>query len=167
RAFGPRDFVDGISNTLAMAEVKAYTIRASGTPNTATFALPPALPTLVGNEASPPPFGLPGVSLAAIDPAKNTHIEWVDGKVHETGFTTAFPPNTIVKVSSGGADYDVDFVSATESNMGDTYAAVTSRSYHSGLANILLMDGSARSVTTGVSLTTWRALGTRAGEDVP
>jgi prepilin-type processing-associated H-X9-DG protein len=151
-----------------MAEVKAYTTRVSGTPNTARFAAPPALPELAGNDpAAPPPFGLPGVSVGAIDPAKNTHVEWVDGKVHETGFTTAFPPNTLVKMSSGGVDYDVDFVSATETNAGDTYAAVTARSYHSGTVNVMLMDGSVRSVANGVSLATWRALGTRAGEDTP
>ena len=48
------------------------------------------------------------------------HTEWVDGKVHETGFTTTFTPNPVAPYSSGGTTYDVDFVSATESNTGDT-----------------------------------------------
>ncbi len=168
RAFKPRDFLDGLSNTLAMAEVKAYTVKVSGTPNTTQFATPPALPEMGANgSAPPPPFGLPGVSLAAFNATKYTHGEWVDGKVHETGFTTTFRPNTFVKVSDGGVDYDVDFVSATETNLGDTYAAVTARSFHSGVVNVVLMDGSVRSVSSSVSIATWRALGTRASEDLP
>ena len=110
-----------------------------------------------------PPFGLAGLSLAAFDLTKVTHAEWVDGKVHETGFTTAFAPNTAVAFSSGGVTYDVDFVSAAETSLGDTYAAVTARSYHTGVVNVVLMDGSVRSVADGVAPAVWRALGTRAG----
>jgi prepilin-type processing-associated H-X9-DG protein len=166
RGCRPGDFSDGFSNTLALAEVKSYTTRLSGTPGTVTWAVAPAPPSSPDDLNASPPFGLPGVSLAAFDPAKVTHAEWVDGKVHETGFTTTFPPNTPVTYSSGGATYDVDFVSAAESNPGDTYAAVTSRSYHAGGVNVLLMDGSVRFVGNGVSPATWRALGTRAGGEV-
>jgi prepilin-type processing-associated H-X9-DG protein len=60
----------------------------------------------------------------------------------------------------------VDFVSATETSPGDAYAAVTARSYHNGGVNVLLMDGSVRFVTSGLSMATWRALGTRAGGEV-
>jgi prepilin-type N-terminal cleavage/methylation domain-containing protein len=171
-AFGPNqrcrpaDFRDGLSNTLALAEVKSYTPRLSGTPTTVTFAVPPPPPSTPTAVTASPSFGLAGVSLATFDPTKFTHVEWVDGKVHETGFTTAFPPNTVVAYPSGGASYDVDFVSATETNPGDTYAAVTSRSYHAGGVTVLLMDGSVRFVTDGIALATWRALGTRAGGEV-
>ena len=71
-----------------------------------------------------------------------------------------------MKVSSGAADYDVDFVSATETNAGDTYAAVTARSHHGGGVNVLLLDGSVRFVGNDVAPATWRALGTRAGGEV-
>jgi hypothetical protein len=158
-------FTDGMSNTLAMAEVKGFTPRVSGSPSTLTFAAPLA-PSSPDALLATPPFGLTGMSLAAFDPTRFTHVEWVDGKVHETGFTTTFTPNTIVSLASGGVVYDIDFISATESNAGDTYAAVTSRSYHAGVVNVLLMDGSARSVANSISLTTWRALGTRAGGEV-
>jgi prepilin-type N-terminal cleavage/methylation domain-containing protein/prepilin-type processing-associated H-X9-DG protein len=163
RGFAPRDFSDGLSNTLAFAEVKGYTPRLTGSPNTVTFATPPAPPAAPSGLAASPPFGLTSVALAAFDPTKCTHVEWVDGKVHETGFTTAFPPNTVVAYTSGGTTYDVDFVSATETSLGDTYAAVTSRSYHTGAVNVLLMDGSVRAVNNGIAPATWRALGTRAG----
>jgi prepilin-type N-terminal cleavage/methylation domain-containing protein/prepilin-type processing-associated H-X9-DG protein len=163
RGFRPADFGDGMSNTLALAEVKAYTHRVSGSPSTVRYGSAPPPPS---STADAPPFGLPGVSLAAFDPTRFTHAEWVDGKVHETGFTAAFPPNTLVAYPSGGAVYDVDFISATETNLGDTYAAVTSRSYHTGGVNVLRMDGSVRFVTDGMPMATWRALATRAGGEV-
>ncbi|HMC64959.1 MAG TPA: H-X9-DG-CTERM domain-containing protein [Gemmataceae bacterium] len=47
------------------------------------------------------------------------------------------------------------------------YAAVTARSYHPGLVNGLLMDGAVRTFRNDISLTTWRALGSRNGGDVP
>lgn len=164
RGFSPTGFTDGLSTTLALAEVKSYTTRVTGSPNTTTFAAPPPPPSNPGTVSTA--FGLPGVSLAAFDPTKQTHVEWVDGKVHETGFTTVFTPNTVAPITSGGVDYDVDFISATETNLGDTYAAVTARSYHGGFVNVLLMDASARSVASSISLLTWRALGTRAGGEI-
>ena len=167
RGYSATQIPDGLSNTLAMAEVKGFTNRVSSSPSTVTYPVPPVPPTNPNEVNSSPPFGLAGVSLATFDPARYTHAEWVDGKVHETGFTTVFPPNTVVPYSSGGMIYDVDFISATESSLGDTYAAVTSRSYHTGLVNVLLLDGSARSVANSVSMATWRALGTRAGGDIP
>ena len=166
RGFMPAHFTDGMSNTLAVAEVKGYTTRVTGSPNSVTFATAVPPPTAPAALTASSPFGLAGVSLAAFDPTKMTHVEWVDGKVHETGFTTAFPPNTVVSYPGVDVSTDVDFVSATETNLGDTYAAVTSRSYHAGLVHVLLMDGSARSVANNISQLTWRALGTRAGGEV-
>ncbi|HEY1380248.1 MAG TPA: DUF1559 domain-containing protein [Gemmataceae bacterium] len=163
RGFTALDFADGLSNTLALAEVKGYTTRTAGGLTTAAFPTP--LPPPDGSTTTPP-FGVPGLSVGAFDPTKKTHAEWVDGKVHETGFTTAFPPNAVVAYTSGGVTYDVDFVSATEANTGDTYAAVTARSYHPGCVNALLMDGSVRAVRNGMGMSAWRALGTRAGGEV-
>jgi prepilin-type N-terminal cleavage/methylation domain-containing protein/prepilin-type processing-associated H-X9-DG protein len=155
RGFRSADFMDGMSNTLAVAEVKAYTVKIGGSSSTATYS------------AAPPsaPGDLSTFSLAAFDAGKFTHQEWVDGKVHETGFTTAFTPNTLVAFPSGGTIYDVDFVSATESSMGDTCAAVTARSYHTGGINALFMDGSVHVISNGIRQQAWRALGTRASGD--
>ena len=75
------------------------------------------------------------MGTGTFNPTSFTHVEWVDGKVHETGFTAVFAPNTHVTYSTGGVDYDVDVVLGTETNVGDTYAAVTSRSYHDGGVN--------------------------------
>jgi prepilin-type N-terminal cleavage/methylation domain-containing protein/prepilin-type processing-associated H-X9-DG protein len=156
RGFAATHITDGLSNTLGMAEVKGYTNKLSGASGATTYPTPPPPPAGPGD-----PSG--GLGAGAFDPNRFTHAEWVDGKVHETGFTTAFTPNTLVPYASGGTTYDVDFVSATETSAGDTYAAVTSRSHHAGMVNVLLMDGSVRGVTNGVNLATWRALGTRSG----
>jgi len=160
-AFGPNctrrpaDFTDGLSNTLAVAEVKAFTNRVTGANNSTTYITPPQPTT---NPIS--------YSLATFNPNAFTHVEWVDGKVHETGFTTVFTPNTKVAFSNGANILDVDLVLATESNLGDTYAAVTSRSYHAGGVNTLLMDGSVHFVGNSIDLNVWRAFGTRAGSEV-
>ena len=92
----------------------------------------------------------------------------MDARVHQTGFTTCFPPNTKVPYTSGGVNYDIDFNSMREgqSATGITYAAVTSRSYHSSGVNVLLMDGSVRSVSNSITPQTWRALGTPNGNEV-
>ena len=155
RTHRPADFTDGMSNTLAVSEVKAFTNRISGARSSATFSPP-----------LDPPTSLSALALGTFNPNSFTHVEWVDGKVHETGFTTVFPPNTRVALANGGTEYDVDVVLATEGNLGDTYAAVTSRSYHPTGVNALLMDGSVRFVTNSVALATWRALGTRDGGEV-
>ena len=146
---------DGLSNTLPVAEVKAFTNRVPGASNLSTFS--PALPA---------PTTLASLSLGAFNPNSFTHVEWVDGKVHETGFNTVFTPNTKIIYNSGGVNFDVDVVLATESNAGDTYAAVTSRSYHAGGVNVLFMDGSAPFISNGIKLEIWRAFGTRAGGEV-
>ena len=154
----PGDFVDGLSNTVAMAEVKAFQrhLGSGGTP--ATLGAPP--PTT------------PAEVVAYGGTYRETgHTEWVDFKVHETGFTAVFPPNTKVPYSAGGEIVDVDFISWPEGRAAGngslpTYAAVTSRSYHTGGVNVLLMDGSVRFIHDAIPQFAWRALATRAGGEV-
>jgi prepilin-type N-terminal cleavage/methylation domain-containing protein len=152
----PADVRDGLSNTVALAEVKAFTpyLRDGGRPNTPGVPVPAA----------------PGVvsSFGGDFRTDSGHTEWVDGRTHQTGFTTVFPPNTVVPYASAGVVYDVDFTSSREGRTTNriTYAAVTSRSYHAGVVQALLMDGSVRSFRDGLGLDVWRALGTRAGGEV-
>ena len=89
--------------------------------------------------------------------------------MHHSGVTTAFAPNTPVSyVHSDGREYDVDFNSLQEgkSLIQPTYAAVTARSYHPDIVNILLTDGSTRSISDSAALPVWRALGTRDGVEI-
>ena len=96
------------------------------------------------------------------------HTEWVDARIHQSGFTTTFSPNTKVPFESGGNLYDLDFNSSREgrSLTGITYASVTSRSYHTGGVEVGLCDGSVRFMSQSINLPTWRALGSRAGGEV-
>jgi prepilin-type N-terminal cleavage/methylation domain-containing protein/prepilin-type processing-associated H-X9-DG protein len=147
------DLTDGTSNTIGMAEIKAYTpyLRDGGNPADAN-APAPTDPTTVS--------GLGG--SFRVD---SGHSEWVDARVHQTGMTTTFPPNTKVPHTDGGVLYDIDFNSSREGATTNrpTYAAITSRSYHTGGVNVLLMDGSVRFFRSTISMQTWRALGTPAG----
>lgn len=145
---------DGASNTLAFAEVKGYTpyLRDSGVPTGGAAPTDPGLISGFGGSFK----------------TDSGHTEWVDARVHQTGFTTTFPPNTRVPYSAGGIVYDVDFNSSREGTTTNrvTLAAVTARSYHSGIVNVLLMDGSVRSVSSSITRDVWWALGTRAGGEV-
>ena len=151
-----------LSNTLAAAEVKAFTsyFRNTADPGPAV----PMSPAQVAGFASGGRFKL--------GPATNDntgHTEWCDGRVHHSGITTVFTPNTVVEyLHSDGETYDVDYNSMQEGRSASqpTYAAVTSRSYHPGVVNTCLMDGSCRSISETTELNVWRALGTRATGEV-
>jgi prepilin-type N-terminal cleavage/methylation domain-containing protein len=150
----PRDFVDGLSNTLCAAEVKAYTPykRDSGDPG----PLPPTSPEFL--------VGLGGDDMMGETLMQDTgHTEWADGVVHQTGFTTTFGPQTRILYEGR----DIDFTSWREGTHASrvTFAAVTARSYHAGLVHVSYMDGSVRSVAATIDLAVWRALGTRAGAE--
>lgn len=149
------DVGDGLSNTIGMAEVKAYTpyLRDSGSPSGMGVA-PPTDPNAVAG------FG-------GDFKTDSGHTEWVDARVHQTGVTTTFGPNTKVPFSAGGVNYDIDFNTSREGKTTRaTYAAVTSRSYHINGVNVVMMDGSVRFVNNSVPLQVWRALGTRDAGDV-
>jgi prepilin-type N-terminal cleavage/methylation domain-containing protein/prepilin-type processing-associated H-X9-DG protein len=151
------EFTDGLSNTLGMAEIKAYTpyLRDGGSPG-GSGAVRPTDPNAIAG-------------LAGSFKADSGHTEWVDARVHQSGVTTTFPPNTKVPFSSGGVNYDIDFNSSREgqTTTAPTYAVITSRSYHTSGVNVLLMDGSVRSVSNSVAPQTWLGLGTRGGGEVP
>ncbi|MEZ6051253.1 MAG: hypothetical protein R3C02_07690 [Planctomycetaceae bacterium] len=92
-----------------------------------------------------------------------------EGEVQHTGSTTTFTPNTFVPYDNSGEIVDIDFSSCRESWAGcnsPTYAVVTARSYHVGIVQCLLMDGSARAVSENIDLSVWQSLGTRAGGEV-
>lgn len=153
-----RDATDGSSNTLLAAEVKAWTpYQRNGGPSQTT------MPQNVADAEA---------IVASGAQFKNTgHTEWPDGRVHHAGVTVTLPPNTEVRFTSGGTQYhEMDFNSWQEGKNGGagnpTYAMITSRSYHTGIVNVVMFDGSTRSISENIDLTIWHALGTRAGGEV-
>jgi prepilin-type processing-associated H-X9-DG protein len=155
-------FTDGLSNTVVAAEVKAYQ------PNLGNCSGGLAN---INNPAAVPP---PSADHYAVAPEYNAgctlsttgHTEWVDGAVHETGFTTAWPPNRRIVRSGGDPAQDLDLIGTRESRGGPTFAAVTSRSYHAGGVNALFGDGSVRFIKDTINGGTWRALGSIRGGEV-
>lgn len=151
-------FLDGLSQTMIAAEVKAqqrYLRDFSG-----GLALIQSPGTVPGPTADPhvvaPEYNAGG-SLQATG-----HTEWVDGHVHQSGMTTAWPPNKRITRTTDPS-LDLDITGIREQNGGPTYAAITARSYHPGGVNVLMGDGSVRFVKDTVHGPTWRALGTVAG----
>jgi len=156
-------FPDGLSNTLALAEVKAYTPRWQDVPS-----MSPTAPADAAAAAA-----MAGGGSFSVDAG---HTEWVCGRTVHIGFTTALPPNTKVAYHhSDGKQYDIDLTSPREmsptkaANNTDaaTRAIVTARSHHSGGVNVAFMDGSARFIRSDIDAPTWQALGTRGAGDVP
>ena len=159
-------FTDGLSKTLLVSEVKAFTpyVRNTADPGGSYPAGgPPNDPALIAGLASG------GQQKLGPDTNSNTgHTEWPDGRVHHTGFTATFTPNTVVPFSDSGTDYDIDLNSQQEGKSASqpTYAAITSRSYHRGLVNAGMVDGSTRTITDEIGLQIWRGLATRSGGEV-
>jgi prepilin-type N-terminal cleavage/methylation domain-containing protein/prepilin-type processing-associated H-X9-DG protein len=75
--------------------------------------------------------------------------EWLGDDNTGTAYTHVVPPNTTNCVWLANLTF-----------------AITASSNHTNGVNVLLCDGSVRFVTNSVSLTTWRALGTRNGGDL-
>ena len=156
---------DGISKTLCAAEVKAFTPYIRNTPDPGGIfpaTSPPATAAIVA--------GLAAGGDVKLGPDTNSctgHTEWPDGRVHHTGFTTTLPPNTRVPFLRDGREYDIDYNSRQEGTRGSvkTFAAITSRSFHAGVVDAVLLDGSVHSFSEGIDQAVWRALGTRAGAE--
>lgn len=149
------DFRDGLSRTIAISEVKAYTpyFRNAAHERPGKPASPSAICGLGGefkNDAPATPSG---------------HTEWVDGRAHQTGFTSAFPPQATVPCVRDSGSYDVDWTNQQEAKSFavPTAAAITSRSHHAGTVTFSMMDGSVHTASEAIAANVWQALSTRAG----
>ena len=151
----PRDISDGMSNTIGFSEVKAYTpYNRDGDQGTAFVPSTAAEVDIL-------------IAAGGSNKPDSGHTEGVDGRVHQTGFTVTLPPNS--KVHVPGVDNDEgDYTSCREdkSCTTSTFAAVTSRSYHTGIVQALLMDGSVKLINENIDLDTWRKAGQRNDGEV-
>lgn len=152
----PANIEDGLSKTLAIAEVKAHQpiLHDGRSPNVRNVP-PPATPNEV-------------VAYGGQFTNDLAHSEWVNGMMVQTGMSTTFPPNTASSYLDSSTMWDVDFmssrlgVSATDLS----YGAITARSYHDGLVQYLLMDGSVQVANDDIERSAWQARGTRAGQEL-
>jgi hypothetical protein len=180
-------FKDGLSNTLAFAEVKAWGPVASKTAKTnadLATALPNANfdPTVTTNAMISALGSLISGSGTTIS-LTGSHCEWIEGRVNHTGFTTVFRPNQKVMLGNSGTtpsinatgtgDLDIDWTNWSEGKgmtastvtTTPTYAAVTARGYFAGIVNVSMVDGSVRSIDDKINLGVWRAISTRNGNE--
>jgi prepilin-type N-terminal cleavage/methylation domain-containing protein len=163
-AFGPSSkfragmISDGLSKTLAMSEVKAFNPRYHN-------AAAPAAPSDVPLSPDQVTQKIAGGEWSAT----NGHTEWVCGRAIHNGFTTLFPPNTVIShTRPDGGTFDISVCSTREGNSTTlpTYAVIPSRSHHPGSVNTLLMDTSVHQVSSEIDANVWQALGTRASGEI-
>jgi prepilin-type N-terminal cleavage/methylation domain-containing protein/prepilin-type processing-associated H-X9-DG protein len=82
-------------------------------------------------------------------------------------FTTANPPNTSVSDTQNYQGQSIAHAPLQSVGSGSGAQALYARSYHTNLVNAALADGSVRSISNGVDVTVYRALGSRNGQEVP
>jgi type II secretory pathway pseudopilin PulG len=154
---------DGTSNTLLASEVHAWTAytRNGGPPST----------TVPGNAATVALYAASGLKDRILPATQDGtgHTEWANGHSHHSGFTTTLTPNSNVIFVDAGVTYrNTDYASRQEGSntTSVSYSALNSRSYHTGIVQSALCDGSVRSFSSNIDLSIWRALGTRDGGEV-
>ena len=153
---------DGTSNTLLASEVHAWqAYTRNSTPPTTN------VPSTAAAVAAAAATGVHDRIFAATQDG-SAHTEWASGHCHHSGFTTALGPNTVVTYVWSGVTFDVDYASRQEgsSTTAASYTSATSRSHHTGMVQAVMVDGSVRAISTNIDLAAWRALGTRAGNEL-
>jgi prepilin-type N-terminal cleavage/methylation domain-containing protein/prepilin-type processing-associated H-X9-DG protein len=139
------DIRDGTSNTAAFSE----SIIGNGVLPT---GFPPADPRLVVLEvpggSDPTPAAC--TSGAGVWSARRG-AKWIDGHYGNTLYNHYYPPNS--------TNWDCG-------NGSHNKGLSTARSYHENGVHTLFADGSVRQLGDSISLYNWRALSTRAGEEV-
>ncbi len=144
------EVTDGYSNTICFAEVKTYT--------------PYYRNAAQANPAAPLPASV--CSMGGQFKTDTGHTEWVDGRVHQSGFTSLFGPNTEVTCTVSGTPYDLDWTNQQEgAGTAVTCAVVTSRSYHPNGVQCAMVDGSVHFISDSIHLKVWQALSTRHGNE--
>ena len=135
-----------------------------------------------------PPAGPDDRSLLRIKRSNEeiSHSQWVNGRVSQSCYTTTFGPNTELDLSDAKSqvnwsNYDERWETVyrpytcnpenyclSQSLIGyePTHYAISARSYHPGLVQAAMADGSVRIVADEIDLMCWRAIHTRNGQEV-
>ncbi len=79
------DMVDGMTNTLAFAEVKAYQ----------PYVRNSSSPTSLNDPAPSSPLGVSAIASSGSFRGAIGHTEWTDSRGHQSGFIVTLPPNTV------------------------------------------------------------------------
>jgi prepilin-type N-terminal cleavage/methylation domain-containing protein/prepilin-type processing-associated H-X9-DG protein len=142
------DITDGTSNTALFSEK----LRGQGFPNPRTdmFVMPSS--TTINQTAQT----CQGLNPNTATPLTSKQgYSWVMGEMCCTTYNHVSTPDTLTCAAT-----------AFPGNMANMAMDVPPSSYHTGGVNVLMGDGGVRFVADGISLTTWRAMGTRNGGEV-
>jgi prepilin-type processing-associated H-X9-DG protein len=150
---------DGLSNTLGGAEVKLETSVVLGA--TGFDATMPTFPSELSN-ANGQRF------LNSSAGNRLSHTQWFSREIEQTGFTTTFPPNTLVPMTEGDVTYDINVVTTSVPFGSQTrrMAAITARSWHGPWVNTLFLDGHTRPVSNAIPVKLWRSLSTPSSREL-
>ena len=157
-----RDITDGLSNTAAFSEA----VKGIGNNNnnatldrmqpSATFRNVPRAST----DDFPEPFNQACKQIGPLSPTGFTPYNlansasgmfWHAGHSFYTRYNHVMGPNTWSCLNGSG---------------GGHRGAMTASSRHPGVVNLLMADGSVRAIKNSISLQTWWAVGSRAGNEV-
>lgn len=142
---------DGLTNTLALAEVKLSTPLLAQ--YTGLTRRPPTDSALFQNAAGTRYF-------LSSDGVNRSHTRWRDLAVEQVGFTTTFPPGTAVTYSVDDNVFDINVV-----GINGMFAAITARSHHGPWANVVFLDARVRPMSGAIRAAEWQALSTPAGQE--
>jgi len=167
------EFRDGTSYTMAFAEVvPGLDYMEARLCTTAPIPLPGFPSTF------PPTTTNPGVIMHP----RGSHLQWVDARPSQTGFTTWAGPNQIVYLDSAGTvqgnwlnieptairldpcqfEDDPDCPAALIRSNSYGFGA---RSLHASTINVALVGGAVITVSDDIDLAVWRGLSTRNGSE--
>lgn len=146
------DIADGASNTVLYAEIKRGAAPNNDTTNVTRVPIPSWDNTPVNMATNPNNLS----PCAACNTATLTYnfagLQYYRGFYITALYTHTVPPN------NPGRDC-VRTVTAAS----DVQGHLAARSFHPGGVNVVLADGAVRFIKDQITLTTWKALGTRAG----
>ncbi len=165
RGVGSADFIDGMSNTVAVSE----TIRSNAT---STYASEPNRVFLVtgDNKTSGPALTSDAdyaslcLSLAATTTQfqATKGVRWHYGAPGHSMYNHRRPPNDRQPDCRGGLPHS----DKSDPNWSYLSLNITTRSLHSGGVNSLMADGSVKFIKNSVNVMTWQAIGSRNGGEV-
>ena len=165
-------FRDGVSNTIAFAEVL---------PGIDYFEARGCETSDIPMPLDPPGFTPNYQSQDSILHRGLSHTQWVDARPVQTGFTTWATPNTILTVPSHGMlngnwlNIEIRVLSVSPcileggscppTKYHPEHFGIVSRSNHAGSVNASMLGGSVLSIDSRIDIKVWRALSTRNGSD--
>ncbi len=144
-----RDITDGVSNTIVFGE---STLGIGGNPSSpagSSAGKPESeVLELTGATVTSDAVCVPG---GTANWSGNRGAKWMNGHFGDTLYNQYYAPNS-QRWDCGNASHN--------------YGITAARSRHVSGVHVLLCDGATRFVSDNIELATWRALGTRAGEEV-